>query len=129
MAGTHVQHHLAPRTRSLLVATAGTAVVAAADLLDRGAETAWAVAAAFALVAAAGLLVRARHVAMGVDADQLVVHNLFRTHVVPVSQVTTVTPNQFHTVVELRDGRRITSLLRDVDLDGFEDELRASTGA
>ncbi len=129
MVGILVQHHLAPRTRSLLVATAGTAVVAAADLLDRGAVTTWAVLGALVLVAAAGLLVRARSVAMGVDAEQLVVHNLFTTHVVPVSEVAAVTANQFHTVVELRDGRRITSLLRDVDLDRFQDELGASTDA
>lgn len=112
-------HRLAPTTRVLALAVAGTAVVAAADLLDRD-PTAMTAFSAIALLIAAGLLARAREVALTVTDGTVHLRGVLTSRTLPLHDVEAVVAGPWNSFVELRDGSAVMTLLRARDLEDLE---------
>ena len=112
-------HRLAATTRTVAFAAAGTAVVAAADLLDRQGVTTGTLVAALGLLVGAFLLARTRQVALHVAEDQIVVQGLLSSHTFAMGEVAGITSSHWNSFIELRDGRSVMTLLRAEDLADF----------
>lgn len=109
-------HRLRPSTRVVATATAGAAVVAALDVLDRLGSSGWAVAVAMLLVIGATLVARIHAVAIEVADDTVVIHNLVTSHRVDRDDVVGIVPGRWRSGVLLEDGRELPTLLREEDL-------------
>ena len=111
-------HRLRPSTRVIATATAGAAVVAAFDVLERLGTSDWAVVVAVLLVVGATLVGRLHAVAIEVGDETIEVQNLVTSHRVDRADVVGIAPGRWRSTVLLEDGRELPTLLRDVDLTG-----------
>ena len=108
-------HRLQDSTRLVATATAGAAVVAVVDVLDRHGATTWALAVAGLLALAALLVVRLHRVALELGDDVVVVRNVLSTHRLAAEEVADIRPGHWRSAVVLADGTEIPTLLRDRD--------------
>lgn len=109
-------HRLQDSTRLVATLTAGGALVAAADVLDRHGATTWAVGVAVLLVLASVVVARLRRVSLDVTEDRVLVRNVLSTHVLTTEDVAEVRASSWRSLVVLSDGTEIPTLLRDRDL-------------
>ena len=115
--GPAVTHHLQQSTRLMATLTAGGALVAAVDVLDRHGATTCAVMVSALLVLASVAVARLHRVGLEFTGDRVVVRNVLSTHDLDVADLAEVRAGDWSSLVVLTDGTEIPTLLRTRDLE------------
>lgn len=109
-------HRLQASTRWIATAVALVAAAAAADVVHTADGAAWSLVVAVLLGAGGILMAKLNDVALEVDEEAVVVHNLLATHRVERTEVEAVVAGRWRSTVLLADGTELPTLLRDRDL-------------